>query len=91
MRPSWQGRALTLMHVAYGIINDQTIVKFDETVEDAKTTNKIFIEYVYEIRNEQGERKLDNGVYSIVDGGYLKWEVLRCGLKTSSEPTYSEC
>ena len=36
------GRALALMPGAYGSINDQTIVKFDEAVEDVKTTNKIF-------------------------------------------------
>ena len=33
---------------------------------------------------------MEKGVYIIVDGGYLKWEVLQCGLKSSSEPGYGE-
>ena len=44
---------------AYGSINDQTIVKFDEVVEYVKTTNKLFTEYLYKMRNEQGSRKLE--------------------------------
>ena len=36
------GRALALMPGAYGSINDQTILKFDEAVDDLKTTNKLF-------------------------------------------------
>ena len=47
-------RALALMPGAYGSINDQIIVKFHEDVEDMKTTNKLFTEYVYEMKNEQG-------------------------------------
>ena len=84
------GRALDLMPGAYGSINDQTIVKFDEAVEDVKTTNKLFKENLYKMRNEQGERQLEKGVYIIVDGAYLKWEILQCGLKSSSEPGYGE-
>ena len=45
---------------------------------------------MYEMRNEQGELQLEKGIYIIVDGGYLKWEVLQCGLKSSSEPRYGE-
>ena len=63
-------RALDLMLGAYGSINDQTIVKFDEAVEDVKTTNKLFKEDLYKMRNEQGERQLEKGVYIIVDGAY---------------------
>ena len=61
------GRELALMPGAHDSINDQTIVKFDEAVEDVKTTNKLFTEYMYEMRNEQGERQLEKGVYIIVD------------------------
>ena len=42
------------------------------------------------MRNEQGARQLEKGVYIIVDGGHLKWEILQCGLKTSSKPGYGE-
>ena len=42
------------------------------------------------MRNVQGELQLEKGIYIIVDGGYLKWEVLQCGLKKSSEPGYGE-
>jgi len=83
------GRALALMPGVYGSINDKTIVKFDEAVEDVKTKS-IFTDYTYEIRSEQGGKVYEKGVHIIVDGGYLKWEVLQCGLKTSSEPGYSE-
>ena len=71
------GRALALMPGAYVSINDQTILKFYEDVEDMKTTNKLFTEYVYEMINEQGPRQLEKCVYIIVDGGYLKWEILQ--------------
>ena len=67
------GRALALMPGAYGSINDQTIEKFDEADEDVKTTNKLFTECVYDMRNEQGTRHLERGVYIIFDGGYLRW------------------
>ena len=83
------GRALALMPGVYGSINDQTIVKFDQAVDDVKTKS-LFTDYLYEIRNEQGEKSMERGLYIIVDGGYLKWEVLQCGLKTSSEPGYSD-
>ena len=42
------------------------------------------------MRNGHGTRQLEKGVYIFVDVGYLKWEVLQCGLKTSSEPGYGE-
>ena len=44
-------RALALMPGAYCSINDQTVVKFDEAVEDMKTTNTLFTEYMYEMKN----------------------------------------
>ena len=84
-----RGRALALMPGTYGSINDQTIVKYDQAVKMVKT-EKLFTEYMYEVRNELGERSMEKGIYLIVDGGYLKWEVLQCGLKHSSEPGYSE-
>ena len=74
------------MSIAYGTsINDQTIVKYDQAVKMVKA-EKLFTEYMYEVRNELGERSMDKGIYIIIDGGYLKWEVLQCGLKHLSEP-----
>ena len=84
-----RGRALALMPGAYGSVNDQTMVKYDDAVEKVRT-DELFTEYTYEVRNEDGTRSMEKGIYIIVDGGYLKWEVLQCGLKSSSENNYNE-
>ena len=83
------GRALSLMPGAYGSINDKTIVRHDDAVEMVRT-NKLFTDFVFEVFNSEGVRTLTKGAYLIVDGGYHKWEILQCGLKSSSDPDYAE-
>ena len=65
------------------------MVKYDDAVEMVRT-NKLFTDYAYEVRNEVGQRSMKKKMFIIVDGRYLKWEVLQCGLKSSSEDNYNE-
>ena len=81
------GRALALMPGAYGTINDKTIVKSDEAVEKVRS-DELFTEFQYQVYREDGSSYFSKGAYLIVDGGYLKWKCLQCGLKHSSEEDY---
>ena len=81
------GRALALMPGAYGTINDKTIVKMDDTVDKVKN-DKLFTEYNYEVFRKDGTSYFTKGAFLIVDGGYLQWKALQCGLKVSSDDDY---
>ena len=81
------GRALALMLGAYGTINDKTIVKSDEAVEQVKKGN-LFRDFQYQVYRPDGTSFFTKGVYLIVDGGYLRWKCLQCGLKHSSDEDY---
>ena len=81
------GRALALMPAAYGTINDKTIVKSDEAVEKVKN-DKLFREFQYQVYRPDGSSFFTKGAYLIVDGGYLRWKCLQCGLKHSSDEDY---
>jgi len=83
------GRALSIMPSSYGTVNDKTIVKSDYAVEKVRTET-LFTEYQYEVRNSSGEQTMMTGAYLIVDGGYLRWKCLQCGLRTSSDDDYVE-
>ena len=82
-----RGRALAMMPGAYGTVNDKTIVKSDLAVEKVRT-DPLFTDYQYEVRSSSGERSMMKGAYLIVDGGYLRWKCLQCGLRTSSNDDY---
>ena len=82
-----RGRALAMMPGAYGTVNDKTIVKSDLAVEKVRT-DPLFTDYQYEVRSSSGERSMMKGAYLIVDGGYLRWKCLQCGLRTSSDDDY---
>jgi len=81
------GRALALMPGAYGTIKDKTIVRSDEAVEKVRS-DKLFTEYQYQVYRHDGSSFFTKGAYLIVDGGYLKWKCLQCGLKYSSDADY---
>lgn len=81
------GRALALMPGAYGTINDKTIVKSDEAVEEVKTGD-LFKKFRYQVYRPDGTSFFTTGAYLIVDGGYLRWKCLQCGLKHSSDEDY---
>ena len=81
------GRALVLMPGAYGTINDKTIVKNDDAVEKVRS-EELFTEYQYQVHRRDGSSVFTKGAYLIVDGGYLRWKCLQCGLKTSSDDDY---
>ena len=72
---------------AYGTINDKTIVRSDEAVEKVRS-DKRFTEYQYQVYRHDGSSFFTKGAYLIVDGGYLKWKCLQCGLKHSSDADY---
>ena len=80
-------RALAVMPGTYGMINGKTIVRADEAVEQVKT-KPLFTEYTYTINDVDGSRLVTKCVYLIVDGGYLKWKCLQCGLRASSALEY---
>ena len=84
-----QGRALAVMPGAYGTINDKTMVKSDEVVEKVKT-EPLFTEYMYHLRKPNNALFATKGAYLIVDGGYLRWKCLQCGLNSSSDENYVE-
>ena len=81
------GRALALMPGAYGTINDKTIVRSDEAVETVKTGD-LFKSFRYQVYRPDGTSFFITGAYLIVDGGYLRWSCLQCGLKRSSDENY---
>ena len=81
------GRALALMPGAYGTINDKTIVRSDEAVETVKTGN-LFKNFRYQIHRPDGTSFFTKGVYLIVNGGYLRWKCLQCGLKYWNDENY---
>ena len=70
-----RGGALALMPGAYGLVNYKTMVKYDDAVKMVKT-KKLFAEYSYGVYNEVGTHSIEKGIVIIVDGGYLKGEVL---------------
>ena len=82
-----RGRALSLMPGAYGTMNDKTIVKSDEAVETVKNGN-LFRDFRYQVYRRDGIPFFTKGAYLIVDGGYLRWKCLQCGLKHSSDENY---
>jgi len=84
-----QGRAIAIMPGAYGTMNDKTIVKSDEAVEKIRT-DPLFTDYHYKTRDKAGMRSLSRGAYLIVNGSYLRWKVLQCGLRDYSDPNYVE-
>ena len=73
---------------AYGTVNDKTIVKYDDAVEIVRR-DKLFTEYSYSVEKADGTRKLTRGAYLIVEGGYLRWKCLQCGLRSSSDEDYA--
>ena len=77
------------MPSSYGTVNDKTIVKSDSAVEKVRT-DPLFTDYQYEVHKHSGERIMMKGAYLIVDGGYLRWKCLQCGLSTSSDDDYVE-
>ena len=70
-------------------MNDKTIVKNDEAIERVRT-DPLFKDYQYEIRDKDGSKHMTQGEFLIFDGGYLRWQVLKCGLRDSSAPGYVE-
>jgi len=82
-----RGRALALMPGAYGTINDKTIVKHDDAVEKVKT-DSLYTNYSYQVYNDKNQAVFTEGAYLIVDGGYLRWKCLQCGLKSHSDEKY---
>ena len=84
-----RGHAIAIMPGAYGTMNDKTIVKSDDAVERVRT-DPLFTEYHYETRDKDGGHHMAQGAYLIVDGGYLRWLVLMCGLRDNSDPDYVE-
>ena len=81
------GRALALMPGAYGTINDKTSFRSDEAVETVKTGN-LFKNFRYQVYRPDGTSFFTSGAYLIVDGGYLRWNCLQCGLKHSRDENY---
>ena len=84
-----QCRTLAIMPGAYGTINDKTIVKTDDAVEKVKS-DSLFTEYSYAVEKTDGSRILTKCAYLVVDGGYLRWKCLQCGLRSSSSADYAE-
>ena len=72
---------------AYGTINDKTIVRSDEAVEKVKTGD-LFKNFWYQVHRPDGTAFFTTGAHIIVDGGYLRWKCLQCGLKHSSDEDY---
>ena len=84
-----KGKAIALLPGAYGTLNDKTIVKNDDAV-DHIWTNRLFTDYSYEVRGEDGTPFMTKGAYLIVDGGYLRWKVLQCASRDCSDPDFIE-
>ena len=72
---------------AYCKINDKTIVRSVEAVEKVKTDD-LFKKFRYQIYRPDATTFFTTGAYLIVDGGYLRWKCLQCGLKHSSDEDY---
>ena len=81
------GRAQAIMPGSYGTINDKTIVKSVLAVESVRR-DPLFTEYQYELHKKNGDRTMMQGAYLIVDGGYVRWKCLQCGLRSSSDDDY---
>ena len=48
----------------------------------------LFKNFRYEVKRPDGTAFFTTGAYLIVDGGYLRWKCLQCGLKHSSDEDY---
>lgn len=85
------GRAIAVLPGAYGSINDKTIVRFDDFVDDVRCLD-FFTKFEYNVRT--GARLDDHemlaGAWIIVDGGYHKWEVTQAASKIDQNPFYAQ-
>ena len=80
------GRAIACTAGFYGSLNDKTIVKFDGQI--TKLPQGSHSATRYRLHRADGSEIVRNGVWVMVDGGYLEWVVTMAASKDDADEVY---
>lgn len=80
------GRALSCTAGFYGSFNDKTIVKFDGAITKLRQGSHKRV--TYKLKGRNGKEFTRRGVWVMVDGGYIKWEVTMAACGINPDPRF---